>query len=150
MRYTVLTSRTFHHRITRYLGVLVGAALIATLGLPSAAQAQASRQLRHRLLRWRMASQVTWTTACVLPNTLDEAVHGSSDNWIVTFTPPWRPKGRSGSAHDAPAGIRQTEATADGCPNSPTAESDPTWWALHIKCLLVDWWSGGRLKRPGG
>ena len=40
MRYTVLTFRTFHHRITRYLGVLVGAALVATLGLPSAVQAQ--------------------------------------------------------------------------------------------------------------
>ena len=40
MRYTVLTSRTFHHRITRYLGVLVGAALVATLLLPSAVQAQ--------------------------------------------------------------------------------------------------------------
>ena len=40
MRYTVLTSRTFHHRITRYLGVLVGAALVVTLGLPSVAQAQ--------------------------------------------------------------------------------------------------------------
>ena len=40
MRYTVHTHRTFHHRITKYLGVLVGAALVATLGLPSAAQAQ--------------------------------------------------------------------------------------------------------------
>ena len=40
MRYTVLTFRTFHHRITKYLGVLVGAALVATLGLPSAVQAQ--------------------------------------------------------------------------------------------------------------
>ena len=40
MRYTVLTFRTFHNRITKDLGVLVGAALVATLGLPSAAQAQ--------------------------------------------------------------------------------------------------------------
>ena len=40
MRYTVHTHRTFHHRITKYLDVLVGAALVATLGLPSAAQAQ--------------------------------------------------------------------------------------------------------------
>ena len=40
MRYTVHTHRTFHHRITKYLGVLVGAALVATLGLPSAVQAQ--------------------------------------------------------------------------------------------------------------
>ena len=36
MRYTVLTSRTFHNRITRHLGVLVAAALVATLGLPGA------------------------------------------------------------------------------------------------------------------
>ena len=43
MRYTVHIQRTFHHRITKYFGVLVAAALIATLGLPSAAQAQSSR-----------------------------------------------------------------------------------------------------------
>ena len=40
MRYTVHTHRTFHHRITKDLGVLVAAALVATLGLPSAVQAQ--------------------------------------------------------------------------------------------------------------
>ena len=40
MRYTVLTFRTFHNRITKDLGVLVGAALVATLGLPAVAQAQ--------------------------------------------------------------------------------------------------------------
>ena len=40
MRYNVHSPCTFHHRITKYLGVLVGAALVATLGLPSAAQAQ--------------------------------------------------------------------------------------------------------------
>ena len=37
MRYNVHPPR---NRITRSLGVLVGAALVATLGLPSAAQAQ--------------------------------------------------------------------------------------------------------------
>ena len=40
MRYNVHPSRAFRNRIARYLGVLVGAALVATLGLPSAAQAQ--------------------------------------------------------------------------------------------------------------
>ena len=40
MRYSVHPSRAFHNRITKDLGVLVAAALIATLGLPSAAQAQ--------------------------------------------------------------------------------------------------------------
>ena len=40
MRYSVHPSRAFHNRITKDLGVLVAAALIATLGLPSAVQAQ--------------------------------------------------------------------------------------------------------------
>ena len=40
MRYSVHPSRAFHNRITKDLGVLVGAALVAVLGLPSAAQAQ--------------------------------------------------------------------------------------------------------------
>ena len=40
MRYNVHSPCTFHNRIARYLGVLVAAALVATLGLPSAVQAQ--------------------------------------------------------------------------------------------------------------
>ena len=40
MRYSSHPPRAFRNRIARYLGVLVGAALIATLGLPSAVQAQ--------------------------------------------------------------------------------------------------------------
>ena len=38
MRYNVLTSRTFRNRITRYLWVIVGAALGMALAIPSAAQ----------------------------------------------------------------------------------------------------------------
>ena len=40
MRYNVHSPCAFHSRSARYLVVLVGAALIATLGLPSAVQAQ--------------------------------------------------------------------------------------------------------------
>ena len=40
MRYTVHHPRAFRNRIAKSLGVLVAAALVATLGLPSA--------LRHR------------------------------------------------------------------------------------------------------
>ena len=40
MRYNVHSPRTFRDRSARYLGVLVAGALIATLGLPTAAQAQ--------------------------------------------------------------------------------------------------------------
>ena len=58
MRYNVHSPCTFHDRIAKTLGVLVGAALIATLGLPSAAQAQTipntvkPRRQRHRVHRW--------------------------------------------------------------------------------------------------
>ena len=41
MRYSVHPSRAFRNRIAKSIGVLVAAALIATLGLPGAAQAQA-------------------------------------------------------------------------------------------------------------
>ena len=40
MHYSSHPPRAFRNRIARNLGVLVAAALIATLGLPSAAQAQ--------------------------------------------------------------------------------------------------------------
>ena len=40
MRYSVHPFRAFRNRIAKSIGVLVAAALIATLGLPSAAQAQ--------------------------------------------------------------------------------------------------------------
>ena len=40
MHYSSHPPRAFRNRIARYLGVLVGAALVATLGLPSAVQAQ--------------------------------------------------------------------------------------------------------------
>ena len=40
MRYNVHSPCAFRNRIAKTLGVLVGAALVATLGLPSAVQAQ--------------------------------------------------------------------------------------------------------------
>ena len=40
MRYNVHPPRAFRNRIAKSIGVLVAAALVATLGLPSAAQAQ--------------------------------------------------------------------------------------------------------------
>ena len=40
MRYTSSHPHAFRNRIAKSIGVLVAAALVATLGLPSAAQAQ--------------------------------------------------------------------------------------------------------------
>ena len=55
MRYNVHPPRAFRNRIAKSIGVLVGAALIATLGLPSAAQAQtpaAPTDDRHFTINW--------------------------------------------------------------------------------------------------
>ena len=46
MRYNVHSPCAFHNRIAKSLGVLVGAALVATLGLPSARRHR--RQGRRR------------------------------------------------------------------------------------------------------
>ena len=47
MRYTSSHPHAFRNRIAKSIGVLVAAALIATLGLPSAAQAQRSVPMHH-------------------------------------------------------------------------------------------------------
>ena len=64
MRYSVHPPRAFRNRIAKSIGVLVAAALIATLGLPSAAQAQSHRELtqtpmdaRHRYTPMEPASR---------------------------------------------------------------------------------------------
>ena len=54
MHYSSHPPRAFRNRIAKSIGVLVAAALIATLGLPSAAQAQtipATAGGRHRVYR---------------------------------------------------------------------------------------------------
>ena len=85
MRYTVHTQRTFHHRITKYLGVLVVTALVATLGLPSVAQAQIIANNDGAgaggiVYTDGAGFAITWTT------NLDTA--NKVKNWIVTVTNP--------------------------------------------------------------
>ena len=80
MRYNVHQPRAFRNRIARYLGVLVAAALIATLGLPSAAQAQTP------------AAPVVTGPAAPAPWLLQRggAAHFDSgqDQWLVEYTEP--------------------------------------------------------------
>ena len=76
MRYAVLTFRTFHNRITKDLGVLVAAALVAVLGLPSAAQAQ---------MKGITYADAAGFTADWSGHRLDVPTAGS---WIVTFITP--------------------------------------------------------------
>ena len=83
MRYTSSHPRAFRNRIARYLGVLVAAALVATLGLPSAAQAQTIPATAGDGIVYTDADDFTvnW-----VPSTrLDIS---DLDNWIVTLTKP--------------------------------------------------------------
>ena len=110
MRYTVHTHRTFHHRITKYLGVLVGAALIATLGLPSVAQAQANDVTVTYadgpgfMVTWTASSRFTEISA-----------------WIVTFT--------------NPAGVKVTETTTSIEPVMLDENDLGTWWFQVDACF---------------
>ena len=81
MRYTSSHPRTFRNRIAKSIGVLVAAALVAVLGLPTAAQAQAISDIK--IVMPDSADEglmVTWSLRGANPD--------SFDRWIVTFTEP--------------------------------------------------------------
>ena len=81
MRYTVLTFRTFHNRITKDLGVLVGAALVATLLLPTAAQAQTPAAPT-------VSAAMSGTDGATLTATWGGAISGDQDQWLLEYTEP--------------------------------------------------------------
>ena len=88
MRFNVHPPRAFHNRIARYLGVIVAAALVAALGLPSVAQAQSiarSGGVVFSDMGGDAGFKVTWTTRLLTTPSGDEEV---VDNWIVTLTKP--------------------------------------------------------------
>ena len=63
MRYNVHPPHAFRNRIAKSIGVLVAAALVATLGLPSAAQAQSIARNGGIVFSDTMDGfKVTWST----------------------------------------------------------------------------------------
>ena len=80
MRYNVLTSRTFHNRIAKSTGVLVAVALVAALGLPSAAQAQSPAVPTVDFDDTTLMIQATWT------GNLGAAT--DADNWLLEYIAP--------------------------------------------------------------
>ena len=110
MRYNVHSPCAFHSRIAKTLGVLVGAALVATLGLPSAAQAQTIKTVTYAD---GPGFTVTW-----LAGRLDT---GSIDNWIVTFT--------------NPDGVKVTKTTSSVTPVMLDENDLGTWWIQVDACF---------------
>ena len=76
MRYSVHPSRAFRNRIAKSIGVLVAAALVATLGLPGAAQAQSIDPTVA--FSDGVGFTVEWEASRLAP----------ADNWIVSLTRP--------------------------------------------------------------
>ena len=136
MRYTVLTFRTFHNRITKDLGVLVGAALIATLGLPSASQAQTIDDAPDGVVFADSGDRgftVNWMTRLAVPA-------DNAGNWIVTFTPP------GSSAVVVDQHTTNVRGIEDATPLGTWADARSftydrnevgTWW-FQVSACLVD------------
>ena len=135
MRYNVHSPCAFRNRIARYLGVLVGAALVATLGLPSAAQAQTIPNSAMGIVFTDTDGfTVNWTTRLAAATDL---------NWIVTFTPPSGPAVVVDEHTTNERGIEDADAAALGTIGvagalSLTYDKDDvgTWWVQVDACLV--------------
>ena len=111
MRYSVHPPRAFRNRIAKSIGVLVAAALVAALGMPSLAQAQTITKVAYTD---GPGFAVTWTG--------DRFANVTG--WIVTFT--------------NPAGTKVTKAVSGAtAPTDPVSlnENDlGTWWIQVGAC----------------
>ena len=93
MRYNVHSPCAFHSRIAKSLGVLVGAALVATLILPTAAQAQAPAA--------PMVSGSSGAEAAITATWGQRLGEGTKQNgWMIEHTEPWRRLGRCDDDRD--------------------------------------------------
>ena len=90
MRYTSSHPHAFRNRIAKSIGVLVAAALIATLGLPSAAQAQTINAANAEPPGVVFDDDVTnrGFTVNWMTRLADPKPNKDDGSWIVTFTPP--------------------------------------------------------------
>ena len=84
MRYSSHQPRAFRNRIARNLGVLVAAALVAALGLPSAVQAQTPAAPM-------VSAEMSETSSATLTATWGQPLsNGDSDQdqWLLEYTEP--------------------------------------------------------------
>ena len=134
MRYNVHSPCAFHSRIAKTLGVLVAAALVATLGLPSVAQAQS---IAADGIDYDDATgfEITWSTR------LDTS---TVDNWIVTVTKPGGAKVvvNEHSTVQTTLGAVITanaESLGDGTATSLTYKATDlgTWWFQVSACVVA-------------
>ena len=114
MRYNVHPLRAVRHRIARQIGVLVCAALVAVLGLPSMAQAQS-------------ITTVTYADGPGFGVTFsaDRLDTDAVDVWMVTFT---NPAGKK---------VVVTDGTPTGSPVMLNENDLGTWWIQVDACFMA-------------
>ena len=112
MHYSVHPSHAFRHRIAKSIGVLVGAALVAVLGLPTAAQAQNITEIE-------ITGEDTTDESLVATWGLRGSSETGFNRWIVTFTEP-------GTGDD----LVLTDTSDDG-----NATDDAATDVIHIPAL---------------
>ena len=125
MHYSSHPPRAFRNRIAKSIGVLVAASLVATLGLPSAAQAQAIGDTGVTFTD-NEGFTVTWSSR------FDTSGDGVN-NWIVRFT---EPDGDKVVLHENIT-ARESEL---GDPTQTTVTYDDndlgTWWIQVDACFV--------------
>ena len=128
MRYTSSHPHAFRNRIAKSIGVLVAAALIATLGLPGAAQAQA---LVGTTISFADGDgfKIDW-----MPTRFETGE--GIDNWIVTLTRPGGVEVVVDQYTDAPGVTAELGET--GTRTLAYGRNDVgTWWAQVTACLVI-------------
>ena len=126
MRYNVHSPCAFHNRIAKTLGVFVAAALVAALGLPSAAQAQTIGPVGVTFADGDTGFTVMWTSRFATTSGNDPV-----DNWIVRFT---EPGGDKVVLHENLA-TQETLAVATTKMISYKDNDLGTWWIQVDACF---------------
>ena len=128
MHYSGHPSRAFRNRIAKSTGVLVAAALVATLGLPSAAQAQTIEAVGGIVYTDANDFTINW-----VPNTRLDI--GDLDNWIVTLTKPNGEKVVVDQYTTNPAGTTLGDTQTRSFNYSRNDAG--TWWFQVDACFAV-------------
>ena len=114
MRYNVHPPRAVRNRIARYLGVLVAAALVATLGLPSAVQAQTPAAPTVTGTGVGTVGDSTGTLTATWGQAL--ATGSDQDQWLLAYTEPGVAWDDATEVFVASSGVSTSEALSANDP----------------------------------
>ena len=134
MRYNVHSPHAFRNRIAKSMGVLVAAALIATLGLPSAAQAQEIGTVGYDD---NNGFTVTWSTRYAIDTSTDDGTDDGINSWVVTFTRPNDEKVSFDQFHADHGALGSDLGTMSGTFDFVGRQDLGGWWVEVGACFVT-------------